>query len=222
MFAKDYARYYEIFNQDKQYKKEIELVYKWAEKPSSVFDLGCGLAHYWKHWPKGVFVRGIEKSKDMISHSPYKQHIFCQDLATMGQNKAETAPGRAILYDLATCLFDVINYLPGQNWWQFLPIKPGGYFVFDVWNKAKVDKEGFRETVKKFGNVSRRITPIEYDGQSVDLAIEVIGGDSAFREQHKMYLYSHDDILEFAGNEFELSDIKETKTWQTWYRLRRK
>lgn len=76
MFNKGYARYYDLFNQDKRYRKEIEFVFKWAEKPAKILDFGAGTAGYWKYYPKSAMVLGIEKSKDMINMSENKNDII--------------------------------------------------------------------------------------------------------------------------------------------------
>ncbi len=222
MFAKHYAQYYDLFNNDKPYKKEIEFVYKWAEKPTSILDIGAGTANYWDFYPKEVgFKIGIEKSKDMIKKSKYKFFLFDFDL--VGLKLWPTTVARNIEFDLATALFDVLNYIPTHDWWKFMPIKKGGYFIFDVFNKEKVDKEGFGWTENKCGNITRKIKPIQYDGKTVDLEIEVEDNGLVFKEQHRLYIHSQEDIEKFCGSEFEIVDTKSTKgSWQKFWKLRRK
>ena len=215
VFDKVYSQYYEIFNQDKPYKKEIEFVYRLAGKPKSIYDIGCGTANYWGFFPKNVFISGVEKSRDMGLKSKFHEKI------AFGYDVTELIPHALEKYDLATALFDVINYIQKHYWWKTLPIKKDGFFVFDIWDKEKVDKDGFRETFKRIGNVSRRITPSGYDGKSVSLKIEVFDGDKTFSEIHKMYVYSQQDIEKFCGDEFEIVEVKETKTWQHWFKLRK-
>lgn len=213
MFAKHYAKCYELFNLDKAYKKEIKFVYKWAEHPNKILDIGCGTADYWRHWPDSVAVLGIEKSKDMIDLSRYKNSIIHGDVALK-------PIGHKV--DLVTALFDVMNYIPEHSWWARLPLITDGFFIFDVLDKEKADKDGFKETLRRIGSTSRRITPLAYDGKAVDLRIEVIDQDVMFEEKHTMYLHSHAEIEQFCGDEFEIVDIKETKTWQKWYKCKKR
>lgn len=210
MFAQNYASFYDLCNTDKSYKKEIEFVYRWADKPKWVFDVGAGTGNYWKYYPKGTYVLGIDKSGAMASQN---KNIICGDITKHKQT------GR---FDCATALFDVINYIPRHGWWKNLPLESGTYWVFDIWDKKKVDKQGFEKTIKVMKNSRRTITPIRYDGESVDLEIRVEGEDFFFTEKHRMYLHSHDEIKRFCGKEFKVVDVKPTRRWQTWYLCKRR
>lgn len=210
MFARNYARYFDLFNQDKPYRKEIEFVYKWAEKPKSIFDIGAGTGIYWKYYPEGTEIMGVEKSREMAGKG---KQIICTDITKYKHL------GR---FDCATALFDVLNYIPEHDWWKNIPVDKGGYFIFDIWDKEKVDREGFRETFKRIGTASRHIIPLGYDGKSVLLKIEVQDGSFSFTEEHKMYVHSDEDIRKFCGKEFEVVDIKETSSWQKWYKCKKK
>ena len=121
-------------------------------------------------------------------------------------------------FDCATALFDVINYIPRHDWWKKIPVKKGGYFLFDIWDIEKIKKEGFCTTQKQIGGVGRQITPINISFKSVDLLIDFWDNKKEFREKHRMYLYSHEDILRFCGKKFGVADVKQTKNWQTWYK----
>ena len=211
MFAK-YAHYYDLFNRDKPYKDEIEFVYQWADKPKSIFDIGAGTGNYWRHYPKGTDIFGIDKSRDMAHQN---KNIVCGDITHYKHSKER--------FDCATALFDVLNYIQKHDWWKNIPVSPGGFFIFDVWSKEKVDKEGFKETWKEVQGIGRNISLIKYDGQTVDLKIELFSEVGKFSEEHhRMYLYSRSAIERFCGDEFEIVDVKPTKRWQTWYKCKRK
>ena len=217
MFAKNYARHYELFHNDKPYKEEIDFVCKWARKPRSILDIGCGTAHYWEYfWKHDAFVIGVEKSKEMIASSKHGPRIDCLDAAGIGNFK------RKITFDAATALFDVINYIPWHGWWKDVPLKNGGYFVFDIWDTEKVKADGFKKTVKTVGGLTRTIEPLTQDDKKVELLVNVFDGEISATEVHKMFLYSHKDIKKFCGNKFEIIETKATEGWQKWYKLRRK
>ncbi len=213
MFARDYAAYYGIFNSDKPYGDEIEFVYKWAENPDSIFDIGCGLGDYWKHYPEEVKILGVERSLAMISQSSRYKNIICAEIENYKPDR---------IFDCATALFDVINYIPKHDWWKNIPIKKGGYFIFDIWDKEKVDKDGFKRTQKTVGPATRTIQPIFYAGKTVSLEITVEAEGKVYNENHAMLVWSHEDIEKFCGEEFEIVETKETESWQKWYKLRRK
>jgi len=214
MFQTNYAQYYDLFNSDKPYKKEIRFVYKWAENPKTILDIGCGTANYWKYYPKETKLAGVEMSKHMVEVSPHYKNIIQLDIS-----KHHIIVGK---YDCVTALFDVINYIPNQNWWKNLPIKKGGYFIFDVWDSKKVDADGFHESFRLKNGVSRTIKRIGGTDKIVDLEVEIVDGEFEHKEEHKMYLYSHDDIVKSCGKEFDIVEVKETENWQRWYKLRRK
>jgi SAM-dependent methyltransferase len=219
MFAKLYARYYDQVYQKKRYKDEIAFVYKWAERPKTVLDIGCGTASYWQYFPRDVELTGVEQSVDMIKQSKHKNNIIYDDVRKT-MISASLFPAT---YDCAIALFDVINYIPEHTWWQDLPIKKGGYLIFDVWDKKKVDRDGFRLTIQRTEGICRVIKPLSYDFITARLEIWLGAGKEESTEIHTMYVHDEKDIAYFAGKHFEIVDKKSanTKTWQTFYKLRR-
>lgn len=216
MFGETYARFYASLNQSKPYKKDIEFIYEWAGGPSSVLDLGCGTANYWKYYPSSVRIIGIEKSKAMRLNSSYKSKILLGDIQAVnyGILKGNTK--------MVTAIFDVVNYMPNLRWIERLPLNRGGYFVFDVWSKAKAVKEGFKTTEREAGGVKRTIRPVKRDSKSVSLEITLEAESGTYKEMHKMYLYSEKEIKSAVDKTFDVVEIKETETWQTWWKLRKK
>lgn len=202
MFKK-YAQHYNYCYKDKPYKQEIEFVYNWAGKPHSICDLGCGTTSYWKYFPEDIFIIGIEKSKEMRELSENKNLILLGDI---------TKVKMVMKFDCITALFDVINYIPRHNWWDNIPVKIGGYFIFDIWDKDKVNKDGFKVTKKH-----NKTTVPSRQGDKVILNLF----SPEYSELHTMYLYSEKDIVRFCGKNFKIVDKKETKSWQTWYKLER-
>lgn len=217
MFAKQYSKYYDLFNSDKAYKKEVQFVSEWAENPERILDIGCGTAHYWKYFPQGKTIWGLEKSSYMIDHSAHKHRILPVDATQASELDFFHED-----FDTVTALFHVMNYIPKHDWWKDLPLKPGGYFIFDLLSKEKAEKEKFQETVKVKQGVSRKITPLSQTGNMVDLEIEVNDAGVVFKENHRMYLYGPEDIKKFCGNEFEIVEVKETKKWDVWYKLKKR
>ncbi len=215
MFAKCYSQYYELFNSDKPYKKEIEFVYKWAGNPSRILDIGCGTANYWQHFPHDCFIVGIDSSKEMIAASKHKNRI-------LHQNVLEGFKRTWLQVGLVTALFDVINYIPDHSWWKDLPLQKGGHFIFDIFNESMVKRDGFRATKKTIGSISRMISPLNYDGKKIILEIKFGGNGLKLQELHTMYIWSEKDIESFCGREFGIVEVKNTSTWQQWWKLQRK
>ncbi len=210
-----YAKHYDKFYQNKPYKKEIKFVYKWADNPSFILDIGCGSANYWKYYPDYVRLVGVEKSKDMIKQAGIKA-IITEDILNFNP----------VIYmhsiECMTALFNVINYIPDHSWWSKFPLKKDGYFIFDIWDKNKVDREGFKQTIRRVGDITRVITPMDYNGHKVRLNISISNGGEDITEIHTMYIYSRSDIERFAGDNFVIEGVKTTNDWHIWYRLRKK
>ena len=209
MFDK-YAQYYDIINSDKNYKKDIDFVYTWAGKPKSVLDIGCGTASYWKYYPRDMKIHGVEKSKAMMDGV---KNVMCADIMT-------TRVGGH--YDCVTALFDAMNYIPRHDWWKHLPLEKGGYFIFDIMDDVKVWQEGFKKTTKLVDGIERTIVPVKWTGKYVDLRIFLINGVHSFSEDHRLYIYSEEDIEKFCGKQFELVSTRTTDTWQKWIKLIKK
>jgi SAM-dependent methyltransferase len=207
---------YETLYRTKPYRKEIKFVTEWANHPHRILDVGCGTANYWKYFPSDSEVFGIEQSKHMIDRSAYCDRIV--------RGNIMFPPPMHMKFDCATALFNVVNYTHDQRWWKYLPLKKGGYFIFDAWDKRKVDAEGFHETIKvtKEG-IRREITPKRISDSIVKLAIQCSQNGSVIcTEHHEMYIFSHRDFLAFCGSTYEIVETKTGEGWQKWYKLLRK
>ena len=140
-----YAKYYNLFNVDKNYDLETNYVYSLIQtfRPHAekVLDLGCGTGgHVLEYAKKGLNVVGMDRSKQMITLA----------------NKALQKSGkinRSIKYieadaknfqlddnfDVVTSLFHVMSYQVHNS--DILNVlntvkthlKPGGIFIFDYW-----------------------------------------------------------------------------------------
>lgn len=210
MFAEPYARHYDELYQRKPYKDEINFVYELAGQPRQILDLGCGSANYWKYFPFGTRMTGIELSSDMIAQSQYKPLILKGDVTKFNYELFEP-------FDCATALFDVMNYVPEIEWIDRLPLKRGGSLVFDV---LMPGKERFKKTILKVGELKRTIKPIEQTNKKVSLQVTLEDNGNSHTETHDLYLWAKSDFE--ALHNFEVKDIISTETWQTWCKLRKK
>ena len=62
-----YAKYYNLIYQTKDYKKEADFVYNWANKPKTILELGCGTGkHIYYLAPKVEQIIGTDASLDML------------------------------------------------------------------------------------------------------------------------------------------------------------
>lgn len=215
MFAESYAKVYDVLNSEKKYRQEMIFLNEWAEKPKSMLDLGCGTASYWEWLPKKLFLKGIEISRAMINASNYHEMIEQGDITQMEY--------RGQKYDLVTALFDVVNYIPEHYWWENLPVKKEKFFIFDCWDALRVKRDGFRKTIREFNGIRRTITPLPVADKSIALEIKVEKeGCETQKEIHQCFIHTLEDIQKYCGDKFEIVSSRRTKTWQTWYKLKRK
>lgn len=213
MFAEHYAKHYDLLNKNKPYRHEVEFIYLWAQMPKRILDLGCGTANYWNFFPSGVLINGIEKSIDMRKLSRYTRSIILGDICKMDY-------GQLYPYDLAMALFDVVNYAPNLSWIEKLPVKRGGFFIFDILEKKKDEK--FERTERSMGNLKRIIQPRPQIKNKVTLDIFLESDSGTEKETHDLFLWTEKDIKKAAGTAFDIVETKETESWQKWYKLRKK
>ena len=110
-----YSYYFDILD-----KKEFNLL----------IDIGCGsgdfLLELKKRYPKKI-VEGIDKSPLMIDIAKKKDlNVYNLDIKDLNKT-----------YDIATAVFDMINYLTPQEFIEFFKdlrkvVKNDGFFIFDV------------------------------------------------------------------------------------------
>ena len=68
----NYAQYYDLLNQQKDYKKEVDyiisLIDKYTPETKNILDLGSGTGLHAIHLAKkGYNIHGVDQSQDMVS-----------------------------------------------------------------------------------------------------------------------------------------------------------
>ena len=71
---KNYAKYYDLFYEDKNYKRESDyvdsLISKYSRKTKSILELGCGTEiHSIELAKKGYQVDGVDSSREMLKEA---------------------------------------------------------------------------------------------------------------------------------------------------------
>lgn len=170
-----YAKYYNLFYNDKPYAEEADFIDKLIQKhkpgASTVLDLGCGSGqHDFLLGRKGYFVTGIDRSPSMLALAQNQKKEL---------SKTESAKLRFIFGDVRRCrikskfdavisMFHVASYQTrNEDIKQFFQtasyhLKSNGVFIFDCWygpgvlrDLPKIQKKEFKNdhvTVKKMAN----------------------------------------------------------------------
>lgn len=144
----DYARYYNVLYQDKDYAGEAGFVLSCLkgrqEAPRTLLDLGCGTGrHALEMARRGVRVTGVDMSGTMLE-------MGRQLLAATSDLPPEVTPPRLLegdaravrldaQFDAVTSLFHVMSYQNTEE--DALAVletarrhlRPGGCFLFDFW-----------------------------------------------------------------------------------------
>jgi ubiquinone/menaquinone biosynthesis C-methylase UbiE len=113
----DYAQYYDLINQQKDYKQEVDyiisLLNKFAPNAKHLLELGCGIGlHAINLAEKGYHITGIDQSQNMINVARKRLKTLPNyisnlidfnigDIRTYSINKS---------FDVALSLFYVISY----------------------------------------------------------------------------------------------------------------
>jgi SAM-dependent methyltransferase len=145
-FKEEYAKYYDMFNQGKDYSKEVDFIisaFNKYGKIKSVLDLGCGTGlHDVLLSKKGYSITGLDLSKEQlnIAQSRNTGNIkFVQgDMSNFNLNRK---------FDACISMFSSFVYLT-ENKQLSSAIKhvkehlnPNGLFILDCWNGLGVMHE---------------------------------------------------------------------------------
>ncbi len=219
---KQYAKYYDLIYANKPYQKEADFVYKWAKQPKTIISLGCGTGKHEQYWCKNnCKIIGIDGSKEMLKRA-YK-HFNIKYLNKQIDYQLEKLP----LADCIVAMFNVLGYVLLEDCIQYLPIKKGGYFIFDVWDASKFKKQPPKIMIKRFNlkyriavprQISKRLIKINYF--IVDETPEEDVLDSF--ESHYVEGYFKKDIQDLCKEHgYKIVAIKPTKKWTVWYKLQK-
>jgi SAM-dependent methyltransferase len=208
----DYAAYYDLVNQGKDYAAECRYVLDLAEVDGAlnILELGCGTGGHAEQFARlGHSVFGVDLSAEMIRIASERRAALPGDLA----DHIDFAQGdlrefrSGAKYDLVVSLFHVMSYqVTNQDLRSAFEcarahLDRGGLFVFDFWHGPGVLHElpeSRQKTVAdKNAEVTRRSTPnLDPSRNRVDVHFDIemksldSGQTKRFDETHSMrYLF---------------------------------
>ncbi len=243
----NYAQYYDLLNQQKDYKQEIDyvisLINQFAPNASDLLDLGCGTGlHAINLAENGYHITGIDQSHDMINIAQERLktlsssisnllNFYIGDIRTYSINKS---------FDVALSLFHVFSYqVKNSDLNQSFNtvskhLKPGGIFIFDCWYGPAVisDKPYKRDKIFEDDKiiVNRTAMPQTYPTKNqVDVHFDIkitnkqTGNTENIKELHKMrYLFNPEIEFFLKNNNLKLLNAEEWLTgdepgFDSWY-----
>lgn len=243
---KDYAYYYNVFYQDKNYMAEAlqvdNLLKKYGENIHKIINYGCGTGRHDLELSKLNYqCAGIDMSPLMIEIAQKNAKAEKAEIDFSVADIRSYEPREK--YDAVISLFHVMSY---QNSNEDIlsalcsarsALEPGGLFLFDVWygpgvlsDKPVVRVKEIEDEQNKLVRIAR---PVMHDKENVvDVCYEVFvidkqtGYTKTINEVHNMRYYYRPE-LEFylQQTEFELVDsidcrtLKETdyNSWTSYF-----
>ena len=150
MFSK-YAKIYDLFNKNKNYKKEINYLLKLIKSLNlknlkDLLDVGCGTGLHAAYLKKKKFnVCGVDISNEMLRIAKKQNPKIVFKNINSKLNKQ---------FQICYSFFHVVSYLNTDkklnNFFKYisLALVNNGYFIFDFWHKPSVIKDPPKEKFK--------------------------------------------------------------------------
>ena len=223
----DYARYYNLFYEDKDYAGEAAFVRALVERYRSgakrILELGSGTGRHAALLAEtGYHIHGVDRSTSMLDQARKRAQGLPADVSsrlafTLG-NIADITLAQT--FDAVISLFHVFSYqtadadLAGAFRSAAQHLEPGGVLIFDCWYGPCVLSEPPAVRVRRFEDDSAIVTRISEptllaDQNCVDVAYTVFVEDKADgrirrldEERHRMrYLFTPevDAFMRSAG-----------------------
>ena len=243
----NYAQYYDLLNQQKDYKQEIDyiisLINKYSPDANNLLDLGCGTGLHAIHLAEnGYRVTGVDQSHDMIDIAHERLNSLPQSISSLlnfdiGDIRTYTATKS---FDVALSLFHVVSYqVTNSDLNQSFRtaskhLKSGGIFIFDCWYGPAVISDKPYKREKTFEDekiiINRTAIPHTYPTKNqVDVYFDIkitnkqTGNSENIKEIHKMrYLFNPEIEFFLNNNNLKLLNSEEWLTknepdFNSWY-----
>jgi len=209
----DYANYYNLLYQGKNYQSEVNYVENLLKKHSvipilEILDFGCGTGlHDNLFAKKGYKITGIDLSEKMIEIAKNKNNksseFIVGDVRNINLNKK---------FDAVISLFHVASYqTTNQDFEDYIKtaydhLKKGGLFIFDFWYGPAVLTDKPANRIKRLENKNYKLTRISEsilheNINIVDVNFEIIIEEKLIAkiekicETHKMRYWFLPEIL---------------------------
>ena len=169
----NYARYYDLMYQDKDYVGEAQfiqrLIQTYAPATTTILELGCGTGNHAMLLAKeGYQVHGVDLSQEMLGYANERCDRLSPALATRLQfSQGDLRQVRLDRkFDVVLSLFHVISYQTNNE--DLLAafetakahLVPGGILIFDVWYGPAVLSDPPTVRIKRLEDQSIQVTRI--------------------------------------------------------------
>ena len=202
MEYKEFAKYYDIFYQKKDYNKEVNFLMNFIKKGDIVIDLGCGTGiHASLINNYGALVDGLDLSSEMldIAKTRLNTNLFNQSILDINIDRK---------YDVAISMFAVINHLKNLDELKICLsnikkiLDDNGIIIIDLHNPqsscSKTDQYGDIKRIMEWNfNKEERI-----ENSSIYFEIN----NTKYESSHVFRIFSIDEVKD-ACNSVDLKVI---------------
>ena len=204
------AKYYDQLMKDFDYSAYLEFIKGYAKGEG--VDLACGTGEMTIALTKlGAKVIGVDLSEEMLSKARDKARLAFKNIIFIESDLKDFKPPHKV--DFVTCVCDGFNYVDAKTLKASIDkdasyLKSGGYFIFDISSKYKL------ENVLGNGTFCEDLDNITYiwsnklEGNKVSMQISFFEhqkGDTYKRidENQTQFIYDKNDIFEMLDKDFE-------------------
>lgn len=234
---KEYAEYYDLLYQDKDYESEAcyvaDLIKRYRPAAASILDMGCGTGNHDLIFAQnGYRVAGVDRSKESIekARAKYGRQSSLNLRFETGQIESLRMEE---CFDVVVSLFHVMSYLTTERDLQSAfdtarhHLNSDGLFIFDCWYGPAVLTDPPVVRVKRVGNnavdVIRIAEPeVRPNENIVNVNYQVLvlhktsGETMVVTENHPMRYWFKPEVERMLGAAgFELVDCMEWMTDRT-------
>lgn len=169
----NYARYYDLLYQDKDYDAEVKyatsLITKNTTIANTILELGCGTGAHAEHLARmGYTVHGVDMSKEMLIRAEERKAKLPADVASrLSFSLGDVRSVRTNeTYDVVISLFHVMSYqstnedLSAAFDTAAMHLSKNGLFLFDFWYGPAVLSLQPDTRVKRLENSEIKVTRI--------------------------------------------------------------
>jgi len=239
-FNKDYAQYYDLLYENKDYVREsnyvFNLIRKYNVEAKTILDLGCGTGKHAQILSKSFEIVGVDRSAEMIKVAKQNENhqltFITSSIENLDLNRK---------FDVVISLFHVMSYQTTNEELNAAfncaskHLKKGGVFIFDCWYGPAVLNEKPSIRFKKVENnqieVIRLTKPqLLANLNLVNVNFEIIVKNkktnicNSFKEQHRMrYLFQPEIDYFFNGanlipeNYLQWMEMDKKPNLNSWY-----
>lgn len=190
MEYKEFAKYYDLFYQKKDYKKETAFLMNFINQKDQVIDIGCGTGNHASLLIKnGINVEGLDLNNEMLNIAKTRLHtnLYLQDILNINLEKK---------YDIIISMFAVINHLKDLKELEVCLnnlkniLKDNGKIIIDLHNP-----QSSGEKTDTFGNITR-IMKWNYNNKTKieesDITFKI--NDTIYNDHHTFRIFTIDEI----------------------------